>query len=397
MEEIYDTNDSFQFDKLVLTKPTLISGGNYFIRCLMNNTPLYIQPPKCTTKQGIMKAGKRFYTDLMFTNENEHFIRWMENLENHCHQFIYTNREKWFDGNMELSDIENYFTSPLKIYKSGKFYISRVNVSSILGKPTLKIYDENENEIVYESINDKTNIVTIVEVQGIRCSARSFQVDLEMKQIMVLKPNNLFEKCIIKSTSKELDENVEGGVVKEFSLNAELQQEANKMSLGDAPDVSRGSSEVNSGVMEKIESSAPIHSIFPATDSDFHDMNHSPVPLLMTGIIAAKNNESMRVSNETQNNNNVKPKNNNEMEEVEFNLEELSQNESIKLKKRNEVYYEMYKDARKKAKIARDLALSSYLEAKRIKNTYMLNDDDVDDDDGESDLEELNENDSTEL
>jgi hypothetical protein len=74
----------------------------------------------------------------------------------------------------------------------------------------------------------------------------------------------------------------------------------------------------------------------------------------------------------------------NEIQEVEFNLEELSNSDSIQIKKRNEVYYEMYREARRKAKIARDLALSSYLEAKRIKNTYML--DDIKDSD-DSDLE----------
>jgi len=45
----------------------------------------------------------------------------------------------------------------------------------------------------------------------------------------------------------------------------------------------------------------------------------------------------------------------------------------------------MYREARRKAKIARDLALSSYLEVKRIKNTYML--DDLKDSDDDSDLE----------
>ena len=54
----------------------------------------------------------------------------------------------------------------------------------------------------------------------------------------------------------------------------------------------------------------------------------------------------------------------------------------IEIKKRNDIYYEMYKDALRKAKMAKDLALNSFLEAKRIKNTYML--DDLDD----SDLEE---------
>jgi len=34
----------------------------------------------------------------------------------------------------------------------------------------------------------------------------------------------------------------------------------------------------------------------------------------------------------------------------------------------------MYEEARQKAKVARDLALSAYLEANQIKNKYMLDD-----------------------
>ena len=51
----------------------------------------------------------------------------------------------------------------------------------------------------------------------------------------------------------------------------------------------------------------------------------------------------------------------------------------------------MYKEAIKRAKIARDLALSSYLEAKNIKNKYMLDEallESDDDSDLEKELEE---------
>jgi hypothetical protein len=93
--------------------------------------------------------------------------------------------------------------------------------------------------------------------------------------------------------------------------------------------------------------------------------------------------------------NNRKINYSNGLEEVEFQLEELPETEIIQIKKRNEVYYEMYREARRKAKIARNLALSSYLEAKRIKNTYMLEDiKDSDDSDLDMDLdnEDNNEN-----
>ena len=44
------------------------------------------------------------------------------------------------------------------------------------------------------------------------------------------------------------------------------------------------------------------------------------------------------------------------------------------MKKPNEVYYEIYREARRKAKVAKKAAVIAYLEAKNIKNTYMLED-----------------------
>ncbi len=62
-------------------------------------------------------------------------------------------------------------------------------------------------------------------------------------------------------------------------------------------------------------------------------------------------------------------------------------NTAVQLKKRDDVYYKMYKEAKQKAREAKMIALSNYLEAKRIKMTYLLNDEVSD----ESDLEDLEE------
>jgi len=377
--EIFDTNDSFDFEKLVLTKPTSIPGGNYFIRFLTNGQPLYIQPPKCKTRQGVVKAGKRFYSDLMFTNENEDFIRWMENLENYCQQYIYKNREKWFEGEMELHDIENYFTSPLKLFKSGKYYIARTNITTVLGKPTLKIYDENEKEIDFENISDDTNVMTILEIQGIKCSAKSFQIEVELKQMMVLQPTDIFEKCIIKSN---LPVNV----------------------TGDSPGhTDKDSNEVEESAPEDDKDIVPKISIDDEIVNDNEDKIHfgeSAAELEDVGVHTSLSEESGQVQEPSCADDTLTsdqeigtcpeklPGDENSLEEVEFHLEDFNDSEPIIIKNRNNVYYEMYKEARKKAKIARDVALSTYLEAKRIKNTYMLEDLDEDessDEDDESD------------
>ena len=56
------------------------------------------------------------------------------------------------------------------------------------------------------------------------------------------------------------------------------------------------------------------------------------------------------------------------------------------LKKPNEVYYEIYRAAREKAKHMRKVALEAYLEAQQIKTKYML--EDLDESDEEFDFTE---------
>jgi len=62
--------------------------------------------------------------------------------------------------------------------------------------------------------------------------------------------------------------------------------------------------------------------------------------------------------------------------------------ETITLKKPNQVYYEIYKMAREKAKKAKKEAILAFLEAKNIKKTYMLDDlDESDESDGDVDFD----------
>jgi hypothetical protein len=61
-----------------------------------------------------------------------------------------------------------------------------------------------------------------------------------------------------------------------------------------------------------------------------------------------------------------------EMVDLDVNLKDAPEESDIHLKTRNDVYYDIYMDAKKKAEEARNLAISAYLEAKRIKELYMI-------------------------
>ena len=59
MENIFEANEQFNFENITLAQPTAIQGGAYFTKMLYNNKSLYIQCPKCVSKQGIIKNGKK--------------------------------------------------------------------------------------------------------------------------------------------------------------------------------------------------------------------------------------------------------------------------------------------------------------------------------------------------
>jgi len=341
--EIYEPNQTFDFNTVSLTTPTLSSGGNYFIKYHMSNTEsLYIQPPKCTTKQGFVKAngGKRMYCDLVFSNTNESFIRWIEDLEKYSQEYIFKNRDKWFESQLEMEDIENSFTPSLKIYKSGKSYILRTIVPTRLGKCGLKIFNEDETEFSIEDFKETTNVISILEIQGIRCSSKSFQIDIEIKQMMVLKPVVFFDKCIIKSTASQ-------------------------------PCPSTEASLVNSNIIEKKEehlfnTENVINTVLPITKTDDDDKSIQYTPKIPT--IQPEIEPICILENETD-----------ELTEIEFDLEKINieNDDPINLKNRNEIYKNMYEKAVMKAKETRNLAIYSYLEAKKIKNLYLLENTDV--------------------
>ena len=365
MENIYEATADFPFDKLTLLKPSAMAGGNYFMKFRIQDSPLYIQSPKCLLKQGISKAGKRFYSDLMFSNEHESFTQWIERLENFSQKYIYEQRTQWFETDLDMHDIENSFTPSLKLYKSGKYYLARANIPSILGKCSLKIYDEKENEIDHEQLAENMNVITILEILGIKCSARSFQIEIEIKQMLVLKPVNLFDKCILVKTPTSLMDAIDLGKTMDEEPPATIFAETpinENVVNGISENVVKGFSEnVVNGFSENV-----VKGI-----SENNPQEYLAEPSLEERENPVEERFSETISHEYP-------------IEVDFPLAELSESDSIQLKTRNDVYYKMYRDAKRKAKIARDLALSSYLEAKRIKNIYMLNEID----DSDSDLEE---------
>ena len=116
MDNIFDTDTTFKFDNISMTAPTAMGSGTYFSKIFVNKKPLYIQSPKCKTRQGIVQSGKKIHADLVFTNDDEEFIQWMETMEQTIKKHkicerklkVFSLKISTFDENYVLND-ENFF------------------------------------------------------------------------------------------------------------------------------------------------------------------------------------------------------------------------------------------------------------------------------------------------
>ena len=394
MDNIIEPNETFDFSKLSLAHPSGIQGGAYFTKIEYNKKPLYIQTSKSQTRQGFVKTGKKYYCDLMFDKNAEGLIHWFENLENRCQQLIFERRDTWFQNSLEESDIEAAFNSTIRVYKSGKFYLVRTNIKNNHNNlPTIKIYNEEEIPLTMDDIKAETNIISILEIQGIKFTSRNFQIEIDLKQIMVLDNEPIFDNCLIKTSKKPIESipNFKEGIksLEDFKIDEVINNHINN----DTNFVLEINNDNNLEHVEQLQENS-LEEFEP-----FDDVVERGTDQLETEQLETEQkDDNISLDLEIEELKEDIEENTDELREVN-NLDLSLENnlETMQLKKPNQVYFELYKEARNKAKIAKKNALLAYLEAKNIKKTYLienLNDSDSDidaeiDDVSESELDGL--------
>jgi len=384
MDNIFLPNDQFDFSQLSLAHPTGIQGGAYFTKIQMHNKPLYIETPKSLTRQGFVKNGKKIYCDLMFDNNDEQLIHWLESLETKCQELIHKKAETWFENKLELNDIESAFASPMRIYKSGKYYLVRVNVkvNYSTNVPLVKIYNENEAPVTIEDVTPENSIISIIEVQGIKFTSRNFQIELELKQSMVLNSEKIFESCLIRSaTNKPPKLTDDKKQLEEGTAN--LEECKNDGDAINLEIIEQGTADNENEKVEDLTEKINGMNVF-SNNAEREGEKENEIKIDTSLETLSDIEELVDTSNDL----------------TEVNLTPSAFDlETITLKKPNQVYYEIYKAARNKAKEAKKQAIIAFLEAKNIKKTYMLEDldDSEDSEDSDMDFDDLSETSENDL
>ena len=413
---IFDLEQIFDFNILNLGNPTLANNSNYIskIHHGVTNKNLYIQFPKCTTKNGIIKNSSKMYTELNFSISQKNVIDFFENLEKFCTEKIYKNKNLWFydSSNIEKNDIDELMLSTMKPYKHGKNFLVKAYIKS----DKLHIYDENENKISIEDFVHTSEFIPLVNINNIKFSTKNFCIEIFLTQMMILLPSDEFEnqfliktdknKNIIvdkssKSIPKPLHETIDSNsaIINDIKLteqsetlthltsNNELSQEKTN-NLTTPHDLKLYNetfeTDISSSILSEknnLLSTDLLQNDLTLNNSSLTENNYidnidnidnidkncnTNIEIQSTPTLVKKTNNS--------DNNEFKYLFNNDLEIVNISdiPESKNKQDNIDIKSHEEIYLELYKNAKQKAKEIRKNAIAAFLEAKQIKNKYNL-------------------------
>ena len=201
-----------------------------------------------------------------------------------------------------------------------------------------------------------------------------------LRQAMIFDKEPIFDNCLIKrNTNKNIPSDK---IIEESNPIVD-----DKYSLADTKDTLEKKLEIPVEITSNDEDSVKISQYLENSEID------TSIP-----EEEIKENLDLKIDIEDlENDKDIIDPNNIEEITINTSLENIDNSDAITLRKPNQIYYELYKKAREKAKEAKKEVIIAYLEAKNIKNTYMLDNinddysflDEEIDDVSESELEEF--------
>jgi len=331
---------------ITLSDPQPIQGGSYFSKIAMTGAnpdeAIYIQTPKCITKDGVVKTEKRLYSDLLFkssTEEHSEFMDLLRTIEARLKECIYARRELWFQTAMDADDIEYYFNSPIKPHKKDDYAVRvfiiqpkrMIQGGGASSSGGLVVYDDEQHDKTIDDVIGGKPVIGLLQLRGIKFTNSSLHLELLLSQTMIFKEIEEPKFLITQSGS------VSGGG---SGSGATAMAPSVSVVSGGSLKTERVATSQQSGMTEaRVEATQPISAIttVPVT---------VPVPILKS----------------------AKPPTN-EITEIDFSEEEVDES-PVTLKNPKTVYTELYKTLMKRASRALRLYQKEIMDAEKFRRTH---------------------------
>mgnify|MGYP003344539280 FL=1 len=313
----------------------------------------------------------------------------------------------WFMNDLTKDDIDSMLSPCSRIYKNGKFILLRMiinNSKKMNISEELQIFDENERKVEEDKFTSENEFIPLVKLDGIKFTSRSIEIELKVTQIMILREIKP-DKCFIKKRELESLNNLENKInisnLEESDKYLDEDQQLNnkneniiKLEINEENQIEKQNEKVlenETNISENLGENDITNSDGENINTEVYNENNNQKDNLINNNLQLINLENVNGNSNEIEKEDIGKKENNEIEEIleDIKFDDINKESEFILKKPNEIYLEIYKEARQKAKQMKQAAISAYLEAKHIKDKYMIIG--MDDSSDEEDVKEISE------
>ena len=435
MNSILEPNKNYPFDKIKLNNPKPMQGGSFFCELEVDQNEIYIQLPKVLTKKGFCKSGKKEYVDLLFSSNNIDFVKWYQSLEDRIRNILLEKGEEWFDQELSMDDIEYNWQDGMKTYKKNYLLRAFVPKNKYNEAIKIWDDENKECELdditetskiicIIQFSGIKISQSTFTMDANIRQIMLFKQTPFMNKCLINIKQSDNSEDQNKDNNQDQLEDNISDQSntheKKTLKDNNEKKQTKNKIKLNKKSEKNQDNLEKsnnsdndekeNDTLDTKNNNDNEINNADTDNNVNKNESNKTNITNNKTNITNNKkkiqssknvkedsleqsidsNDLETKKSNSTLSDlvnfnkveeelkNDVKPEFsiNDTLDEVNLEISNMKEEESnqvkLELKNRQEIFLKMYNTALEKARKSKKEAIKQYLEAKKIKKLYML-------------------------
>jgi hypothetical protein len=223
--------NNINLDNLNIDNPKK-EGKIYYSSINYNNKPLFIQTSTIIIND--YKINKKTSSiNFNIQEDNLDLYDFFIKLDNKLIKETYNNSKNWFNQEIPLEVIDDFYKRLSKPLEKGKTPSIRFKVPMIDNNIVCKIYNQKKEYIKLEDIKDNLNSILILHIKGIKFLKQQYICDCYITQMRVeekLKIKyNIPEECLINVDNT--DDNIHSYDSDEEILDQEVIEELNKINM----------------------------------------------------------------------------------------------------------------------------------------------------------------------
>ena len=198
-------------------EPAKTAGG-----CLLSRTfykhidqeiPIYIQTPRLRVNSDLEILDSKTYLELELDKKHINFYEFINNIDDQNIRETFKNSEDWFQEKLPMDVVDDYYKTNIKMRKYNKSPIIKFKIPIYKNntKRSCDIFGDDLKPIEVNEIKQKTDVICILELEGIKFFKQRFETEWKVVQLRVYKSKEESLPCLINESFLSDNEDTENG------------------------------------------------------------------------------------------------------------------------------------------------------------------------------------------